>query len=54
MDFLETLIEYPDDECMVELLDHWLRNHPNKPTWDEIEQVVRKFGSMIPGTKQHI
>ena len=51
--FLETLREYPDDESMVELLDHWLRNHPRKPTWDEIEQVVRKIGKSIdeiPGT----
>lgn len=44
VNFLETLIGYPDDDCLVEVLDNWLRNHPDKPTWDEIEKALRKFG----------
>ena len=43
VNFLETLIGYPDDDCLVEVLDNWLRNHPDKPTWDEIEKALQTF-----------
>ena len=51
VDFLEALIGHPEDECMVELLDLWLRDHPGKPTWEEIEQVLHKLGE--PKTNSH-
>lgn len=38
--FLDTLNGYPEIECMVELIDHWLRNHPDKPTWKEIADAL--------------
>ena len=43
LDFLEQLKGYPDNECLIEVADHWLRNHPDNPTWDEVENVVKKF-----------
>ena len=27
-------------ECIVEMLDHWLRNHTGKPTWREVAEVL--------------
>ena len=30
---LESLKRHPENECMVEVVDYWLRNHANKPTW---------------------
>ena len=25
----------------IEVLDHWLRNHPGSPTWGDIAEVLR-------------
>ena len=44
VNILENLIRYPENECMVEITDYWLRNHPDKPTWSEIENAIKKFG----------
>ena len=36
--------DYPDEECLVEVLDHWLRNHEsNKLTWKEVAEVLREI-----------
>lgn len=36
-DFLENLKEHPDNNnCLVEVLDYWLRNHSSQPTWKEV------------------
>ena len=45
IEFLDSLYGYPDNECMIEVADHWLRNHPDTPTWTEIEDASRKFQS---------
>ena len=42
-EFLGTLISYPDMECMVELVDYWLRNHPDRPTWKEIVDALEEI-----------
>ena len=39
-EFLDSLKSYPDQECMVEMLDYWLRHHPDQPTWKEIADAV--------------
>ena len=31
------------DERMVEMLDYWLRNHPSKPTWREVAQILEEL-----------
>ena len=41
--FLEQLKGYPDNECLIEVADYWLRNHPDNPTWSEIESIVYEF-----------
>ena len=42
---LNQLKYYPDEECLVEVLDYWLRHHPGKPTWKEIMEAKRKVNS---------
>ena len=39
---MESLKGYPDEECMVEMLDYWLRHHPDhdQPTWKEIADAI--------------
>ena len=44
-DVLETFKGYDQEECMIELADYWLRNHPAKPTWSEICNAAKKFAS---------
>jgi hypothetical protein len=42
-DVLEMLKGYDEEQCMIELADYWLRNHPAKPTWSEICNAAKKF-----------
>ena len=39
---LNQLEDYTDEECLVEVLDYWLRHHPGKPTWQEVMEAKRK------------
>lgn len=43
-EYLETLNGCPDEECLVELLDYWLRHHPDQPTWKEVADAVKDIG----------
>ena len=38
--FLRKLEGYPNEDCMVEIIDYWLRNHPDQPTWKEIADAI--------------
>lgn len=40
---LNQLKHYSDEECLVEVLDYWLRNHPGKPTWNEVMEAKNSF-----------
>ena len=32
------------EDCIVEMLDYWLRNHDTgKPTWRDVAQVLREI-----------
>ena len=42
MDVLEGFNLYSDDDCLVEVLDYWLKHHPGKPTWQEITNAQKK------------
>lgn len=42
--FLEGLQGHLDhNECMIEVADYWLQNHPNKPTWNEVDNSLRRL-----------
>ena len=38
--FLKKLEGYPQEECIIEILDYWLRHHPDQPTWKEIADAM--------------
>ena len=44
-DLLEKYSSYPPEECIVEVLDHWLRNYQaptkSKPTWRDVADVLK-------------
>ena len=37
---LEQLRGYPIEQCLIELLDYWLRYHPDRPTWKELADAI--------------
>ena len=37
---LDHLHNYSEDDCLVEVLDYWLKNHPDQPTWKELADAV--------------
>ena len=39
-EILEQLRGYPKEQCLVELLDYWLRYHPDRPTWKELADAI--------------
>ena len=44
---MDKYIGYSSDQCLVEILDHWLRSrhHGHKePTWREIAQALNEIG----------
>ena len=46
-DFLDSLKSYPRVERMVELVDYWLKNHPDQPTWKEIADALEEMRDYI-------
>ena len=40
---MNDLSNYGSEERMVELLDYWLRNQPNKPSWREVAKVLEEI-----------
>ena len=32
------------EDCIVEMLDYWLRNHVGRPTWKEVAQLLKAIG----------
>ena len=44
-DILNHIKHHSDEECLVEVLDYWLRNHPSKPTWEEVTEAKRKVNN---------
>ena len=42
MDILEGFNLYSEDDCLVEVLDYWLKHHPGKPTWQVITDAQKK------------
>ena len=44
---LDGYSSYPPEECLVEVLDYWLRKHhtaENKLTWRDVVKVVKEIG----------
>ena len=45
-DTLDKYSEYSPSECIVEVLDYWLRNQPNHqiPTWRDVANILEEIG----------
>ena len=44
---LDRYSSYPPEECLVEVLDYWLRKHhtaKNKLTWRDVAKAVKEIG----------
>ena len=41
---LEKYSRYPSEECIVEMLDYWLKNHHSKPTWKNVAEALKDIG----------
>ena len=43
-DTLENYSKYPPEQCIIEVLDYWLRNHyDSKPTWRDVANVLKEI-----------
>ena len=49
--FLNQLKCDSDEECLGEVLDYWLKQHPGKPTWQEVMDAKNRIAS---STAQYI
>lgn len=38
---LDSLKEYREEQCLVEVLDYWLRHHPKQPTWKDLSDALQ-------------
>ena len=38
---MEKYKDHPPEECIIEMLDYWLRHHPHQPTWREIAHALK-------------
>lgn len=36
--------QYLSEQCLVEILDNWLRNHSGQPTWNEVAEALKLIG----------
>ena len=42
-DVMDNYLGYPSNQCLIELLDYWLRHHPGQLTWKEVAQALREI-----------
>ena len=40
---LDKAIGLPSDQSIIEVLDHWIRNHKGPPTWKEIANALSQL-----------
>ena len=38
---LEQFKGHFDEECLIKVLDYWLKNHPTQPTWQEVATALQ-------------
>ena len=50
-DILDQLNSYSDKERTVEILDYWLRHHPENPTWQEVVEAKKQAELVIESDK---
>ena len=40
---LEEYSKYPPEQCLIEVIDYWIRIHDNKPTWRAVADVLKEI-----------
>ena len=40
---LDQLTDYSEEDSLIEVLDYWLKHHPNQPTWQEVVDAQDKI-----------
>ena len=40
---LEKYSKYPPEQCLIEVIDFWVRIHDNKPTWKGVSDVLKEI-----------
>ena len=40
---MDGYVGHPSDQCLIEVLDYWLRYHPGQLTWGEVAQALREI-----------
>jgi dissimilatory sulfite reductase (desulfoviridin) alpha/beta subunit len=41
---LDKWMQYPPEQNIIEVCDHWLRNPGGQPTWIRIAEALKKVG----------
>ena len=42
-DVMDSYLGYPSDQCLIELLDYWLKQYPHQLTWKDVAQALREI-----------
>ena len=40
---MDGYVGHPSDQCLIEMLDYWLRHHSGQLTWAEVAQALREI-----------
>ena len=43
-ELLEKCLQYPPEQSIIEICDHWLRNSDGQPTWRKVAEVLKTVG----------
>ena len=38
---MNQLEDYSEKDALIEVLDYWLKNHSDQPTWKDIEDALK-------------
>ena len=44
-ELLESQNGSTEEECLAELLNHWMKHHPDQPTWKELADALEEIGA---------
>ena len=43
-EYLDTLKQHQEEDRLLEVLDHWLKCNPKKPTWKDLDLALNGLG----------
>jgi ribonuclease HII len=39
---MDGFVGYPSDQCLIEVLDYWLRHHLGQLKWEEVAHALKE------------